>query len=101
MSGLPARSLTAGHDEIRDGDRLIKFARSDAHCNRRSDRHGGVAPRVHHTSPLCRFIPTPRRRELCSYAFVFIPTALYVPPLTSSAHMVRAILLASARTATL
>jgi len=52
MSGLSARSLTAGHDEIRDVDRLITFSRSKAHWVRRSDRHRGIAPRVHHASYL-------------------------------------------------
>ncbi|EFO28715.1 conserved hypothetical protein [Roseibium sp. TrichSKD4] len=37
MYGLFLRPSTAGHDDIRNTNRLIKFARSKAHCNRRSD----------------------------------------------------------------
>ena len=57
MSGLLARSSTAGHDEIRDTDRLIKFTRSKAQCVRRSGRHRDIVPRVHHALAPCRLIP--------------------------------------------
>jgi hypothetical protein len=42
-SGLWTRSSTAGHDEIRNDDRLINFTRPKARCVRRSDRHWVVA----------------------------------------------------------